>query len=266
MASLVVLILIVGLALAAPLIQRFDPLESDLRHFESPPSSLHWLGTDSSGFDVWSRLLWGGRTSLLVAVSAVMISITIGTIIGAVSGFYRGPLDSVLMRVTDGFIAFPDIVLILMLASLLGPSRRNVIIVIGVLSWTGTARIVRGQFLLLREQDWVMAARSVGVGNARLIFRHLLPHVVTQIAVVAAFGAAAATLTEAGLSYLGLGVRPPSPSWGSMLANAQSVHILQDVPWSWMAPGITLTLAVISVSYIGDTIRRALDPRSAGGR
>jgi peptide/nickel transport system permease protein len=114
---------------------------------------------------------------------------------------------------------------------------------------------------MLREQDWVLAARSVGVGNARLIFHHLLPHVVTQIVVAAAFGAAGAVLTEAGLSYLGLGVRPPNPSWGSMLSEAQSVHVLQDVPWSWLAPGITLTLVVLAVSYIGDTLRRALDPR-----
>lgn len=122
------------------------------------------------------------------------------------------------------------------------------------------ARLIRGQFLMLREQDWVLAARSIGVTNSRLILRHLLPHVITQIIVAASFGAAAATLTEAGLSYLGLGVQPPAPSWGSMLAEAQSVHVLQNVPWSWIAPGVALTFVVLSVSYIGETLRRAITP------
>lgn len=259
--SLVILILIVALALLAPLIDQFPPTKSDLRAFEQAPTSTHWLGTDSAGRDVWSRLLWGARTSLTVAVAAVTISICIGTLIGAVSGYYGGVVDSVLMRITDGFIAFPDIVLVLMLASILGPSIRNVVIVIGLLGWTGMARLIRGQFLVLREQDWVLAARSVGVPNSRLIARHLLPHVVTQIAVAATFGAAAATLTEAGLSYLGLGVQPPAPSWGAMLAEAQSVHVLQSVPWAWLAPGVTLTVTVLAASYIGETLRRTLTPQ-----
>lgn len=259
--SLCVLLLIILLALLAPWIERYSPTQSHLQFFESPPSTTHWLGTDNAGRDVWSRLLWGARTSLMVAAAAVTISIVIGTLVGAASGYYGGFIDSVLMRITDGFIAFPDIVLVLMLASILGPSIRNVVIVIGILGWTGMARLVRGQFLVLREQDWVLAARSIGVTNRRLILRHLLPHVFTQIAVAATFGAAGATLAEAGLSYLGLGVQPPAPSWGSMLSDAQSVHVLQSVPWSWMAPGFMLTLVVLSVSYVGETLRKALAPR-----
>lgn len=258
--SLVVLLLIVTLALLAPWIERYSPTQSHLRAFEAPPSGDHWLGTDSAGRDVWSRLLWGARTSLMVAVAAVAISLCIGTLIGAASGYYGGLIDSILMRITDGFIAFPDIVLVLMLASILGPSIRNVVLVIGLLGWTGMARLIRGQFLILREQDWVLAARSIGVSNTRLIVRHLLPHVVTQIVVAASFGAAGATLAEAGLSYLGLGVQPPAPSWGAMLAEAQSVHVLQDVPWAWIAPGIALTLVVLSISYIGETLRKAMTP------
>jgi peptide/nickel transport system permease protein len=260
MISIVVLILIGGLALLTPLIDRYPPTQSYLRAFEAAPSADHWLGTDSAGRDIWSRLLWGARTSITVAVAAVTISIVIGTLIGAISGYFGGAIDTIMMRVTDGFIAFPDIVLVLMLASILGPSIRNVILVIGILGWTGMARLVRGQFLILREQDWVLAARSVGVSNGRLITRHLLPHVLTQIVVAATFGAASATLTEAGLSYLGLGVQPPAPSWGAMLAEAQSVHVLQNVPWAWMAPGITLTVTVLAVSYVGDTLRKALTP------
>lgn len=261
MISLCVLLLVIVLALMAPWIERYSPTQSHLQAFEAPPSAEHFLGTDNAGRDVWSRLLWGARTSLTVAAAAVAISIVIGTLVGAAAGYYGGVVDSVLMRITDGFIAFPDIVLVLMLASILGPSIRNVIIVIGILGWTGMARLVRGQFLILREQDWVLAARSIGASNGRLITRHLIPHVFTQIAVAATFGAAGATLTEAGLSYLGLGVQPPAPSWGSMLSDAQSVHVLQNVPWSWMAPGFTLTIVVLSVSYVGETLRKALAPR-----
>ncbi len=260
--SLVVLIVMVILAIGAPLFGRYDPVASVLTDFEQPPSAKHWLGTDSAGRDVWSRLIWGGRNSLFIGICAVSIATLIGTLIGAVSGFYRGILDGLLMRITDGFLAFPSIVLILMLASVLGPSIFNVVLVLGVLSWTGIARLVRGQFLSLREQDWVLAARSVGVSNTRLIVRHLLPHVVSQVLVAATFGAAAATLAEASLSYLGLGVRPPTPSWGSMLSGAQSIHVLQSVPWSWLAPGLTLTIVVLAINYVGDTLRRALDPYS----
>ncbi|MGB3328281.1 MAG: ABC transporter permease, partial [Thermomicrobiales bacterium] len=234
--SLAVLLTIIILALLAPWIQRFPPGKADLRAFEVPPGATHWLGTDSAGRDVWSRLIWGARTSLTVAFASVLISITIGTVIGALAGYYGGFVDSALMRFTDGVMAFPDIVLVLMLASILGPSIRNVILVIGLLGWTGIARLVRGQFLALRERDWVLAARSIGATNNRLIFRHLIPHVLTQIVVAATFGAAGAILAEAGLSYLGFGVQPPAASWGTMLAEAQSVHVLQSLPWAWLSP------------------------------
>lgn len=261
LASLILLAIVLAIAISAPLVDRYDPTATVLTDFENPPSWDHWLGTDSAGRDIWARLVWGSRYSLFVGVVAVIISMSIGTIIGAVSGFYLGLLDGILMRITDGFMAFPGIVLVLMLASVLGPSIYNVVVVIGVLGWTGVARLVRGQFLSLREQDWVLAARSVGVGNGRLIFVHLMPHVFAQVAIASTFGIAAATLTEAGLSYLGLGVRPPTPSWGAMLSDAQSVHVLQSVPWSWLAPGITLTVVVLAVNYVGETLRRALDPR-----
>jgi peptide/nickel transport system permease protein len=264
--SLIFLVIVIAGAIGAPVVGRYAPTQVILTDFEKPPSAKHWLGTDSAGRDVWSRLIWGSRNSLIVAGVAVSISVLICTVVGAVSGFYGGVLDGFLMRVTDGFIAFPDIVLVLMLASLLGPSIVNVVLVIGFLSWTGVARLVRGQFFGLKEQDWVLAARSVGVSNRRLIFRHLLPHVVSPIVIAATFGAAGAVLTEAGLSYLGLGVRPPTPSWGTMLADAQSVHVLQSVAWSWLAPGITLTLVVLAVNYVGDTLRRALDPRGLRSR
>jgi peptide/nickel transport system permease protein len=256
------LICLILLALAAPVVGRYSPTESILTDFEQPPSARHWLGTDSAGFDVWSRLIWGARNSLFIGVVAVTIATVIGTLVGALGGFYGGLLDSLLMRLTDAFLAFPSIVLILMLAATLGPSITNVVIVLGGLSWMSVARLVRGQFLSLREQDWILAARAVGVSNGRLIGRHLLPHVLSPVVIAATFGVAGATLAEASLSFLGLGVRPPTPSWGSMLSGAQSIHILREVPWSWLAPGLVLTLVVLAVNAIGETLRQGLDPRS----
>jgi peptide/nickel transport system permease protein len=247
-------------AIAAPLVGRYDPTATVLTAFEKPPSGEHWLGTDNAGRDVWSRLIWGSRNSLFVGVVAVALATAIGMVIGAVSGYYRGVVDGILMRITDAFLAFPGIVLLLMLASVLGPSILNVVLIISFLSWTGVARLVRGQFLSLREQDWAMAARSIGLTDWRIIYRHMLPHVVSSVAIAATFGVASAILTEASLSYLGLGVRPPAPSWGSMLSGSQSIHVLQSVWWSWLAPGVTLVLVVLAVNYVGDTLRRALDP------
>lgn len=260
MLSLIFLVGMLLLAVGAPLFGRYDPIDTDLTAFEQPPSAAHWFGTDSAGRDVWSRLVWGSRNSLFVGVVAVALATGIGVVLGAVSGYYRGIVDGMLMRVTDAFLAFPGIVLLLMLASLLGPSIMNVVLIIGLLSWTGVARLVRGQFLTLREQDWAIAAKSIGATDWQIIYRHMLPHVVSSVAIAATFGVAIAILTEASLSYLGLGVRPPAPSWGSMLSGSQSIHVLQSVWWSWLAPGVTLVLVVLAVNYAGDTLRRALDP------
>lgn len=251
-------------ALGAPIVGRYDPTATDLDAFEQPPSAQHWLGTDDAGRDVWSRLIWGARNSLFVGVVAVALAMSIGVVVGALSGYYGGVLDAILMRITDGFLAFPGIVLMLMLASMLGPSITNVVVVIGLLSWTGVARLVRGLFLSLREREWLIAARSIGVTDRRLIFRHLLPHTVSPVIVTATFQVAGAILTEASLSFLGLGVRPPAPSWGSMLASAQSVHVMQALPWAWLPPGMALVLVVLSVNYLGEDLQSALAPERSG--
>jgi peptide/nickel transport system permease protein len=261
--SVCFLLLVVLLAIAAPVVAPQNPTLGDLSHFEQAPSWQHWLGTDSEGRDVWSRLIWGSRASLLVGIGAVVLSTLIGIIIGAVSGYYRGFVDGVLMRITDAFLSFPTIVLLLMLAAVLGPSLLNVVLVIGFLNWTGIARLVRGEFFSLREQVWVTAARAIGAKDTRIIRRHLLPHVVSPVAVAATFGVGNAILTEAALSYLGLGVPPPNPSWGAMLAEAQNVYTLQSLPWVWLSPGITVVLVVLAVNYVGDTLRSALDPYAA---
>ena len=246
------LIVMLVLALGAPLFGRYDPADSVLTAFEQPPSAAHWFGTDSAGRDVWSRLIWGGRNSLFIGICAVTIATTIGTLVGAVSGFYRGILDGLLMRITDAFLAFPSIVLILMLASVLGPSIINVVIVLGVLSWTGIARLVRGQFLTLREQDWVMAARAVGVTNSRLICA--APAAARHLA-----GADRRDLRGGG-GDAGRGRRSPTSAWGCARRRragarcspgAQSIHVLQSVAWSWLAPGLTLTIVVLAINYVG---------------
>ena len=220
LAGLAVLVALVVLAVGAPLFGRYDPTATILTDFEQPPSWQHWLGTDGAGRDVWSRLVWGSRNSLFVGVVAVTLTTTIGTLLGALSGYYGGLLDALVMRITDGFLAFPSIVLLLMLASMLGPSIVNVVLVIGFLGWPGVARLVRGQFLSLRERDWVLASQALGAGSGRTIARHLLPHVVSPIVIAATFGVAGAILAEASLSYLGLGVRSLASSWGAMLSEA----------------------------------------------
>lgn len=258
--SLLIIGTILILAVGAPLFGRYDPTAGTIAAFEQPPSREHWLGTDTGSRDVWSRLIWGARNSLLVGVGAVTVATLIGVAIGALSGYYRGTIDSALMRVTDGFLAFPAIVLMLMLASVLGPSIVNIVLVIALFGWMSVARLVRAEFLSLREQDWVVAARSIGVQDGRLIRRHLLPHVVPTVLVSMTFGVSAAIIAEASLSYLGLGVRPPAPSWGSMLAEARSVHVFQSLPWVWLAPGLTLLFVILSINYLGEALRRALDP------
>jgi peptide/nickel transport system permease protein len=230
--------------------------------FRAPPSAEHVLGTDQVGRDVFSRLLHASRVSLTVGVSSALIAVTIGTILGLVAGFYRGAVDAVLMRFTDMVLAFPALILVLVVVSLVGPNVRNVIAVLGLLSWPAVARLVRANVLSLREQDFVLAARCIGVGDRGLLFRHLLPNTLTPVLVAATIGAAFAILTEASLSFLGLGVQPPQPSWGNMLLDAQSLTILRTLPWLWAPPGMMILVAVLSINFIGDGIRDAMDPRS----
>jgi peptide/nickel transport system permease protein len=260
--SLVILGLMVLMAIFAPLIERYSPIELSLEAMGQPPSAAHWLGTDTTGRDVWSRLLHAGRVSLSVGLVAVSISTLIGLVIGGIAGYAGGKVDLLLMRLTDMFMAFPSLVLIITVASVLGPSIYNTMLVIGILTWPGIARLVRGQFLSLREQQFVLAARSVGVPPGQIMLRHLFPNVVGTVTVAATFGVANAILQEAALSFLGLGVQAPTPSWGNMLRDAQTLTILEGMPWLWVAPGLMIALAVLAINFVGDGLRDALDPRS----
>jgi peptide/nickel transport system permease protein len=256
---LILLVLTAGAA-AAPVVAANDPYKVDISAYRGGPAANHPLGTDSSGRDVFSRLLYAGRVSLSVGLVAVAIYTLIGVILGAFSGFYGGWLDSCIMRLADIVLSFPALILIITVVSVLGPSIYNIMIVIGLLGWPPIARIVRALFLSLREREFVLASRIVGVSNGRIIFRHMLPNALAPVIVAATFGMANAILLEAGLSFLGLGVQPPTPSWGNMLKDAQSLTVLESLPWLWIPPGTMIALAVLSINFIGDGLRDALDP------
>lgn len=261
-AGLIVITLMALMAIFAPLIATQNPNHIDLLSYRQAPSRDHLLGTDDIGRDVFSRVVFGARVSLSVGIVAVTIYVVIGTILGSISGYFGGVVDSVIQRLTDAVMCFPSLIIIIAAVAIVGPSIWNVMIIIGLLTWPNICRIVRGQFLSLREREFVEAARASGAGNTRIIFRHLLPNAVAPIIVAATFGIASAILTEAGLSFLGLGVQPPTASWGNMINTAQSAAVLQQMPWLWIPAGIMIALAVLSINFIGDGLRDTLDPRS----
>jgi peptide/nickel transport system permease protein len=259
--SSVVFFIIALSAIFAPVLAPYDPAYIDPTAFDETPTAAHPLGTDRVGRDVLSRLIYGGRVSLSVGIVAVMIFILIGTILGALAGYYGGRVDAVISRFIDIVLSFPQLMLILVLVSLLGPGLGNIMLVIGLLGWPQVARIVRGEFLRLHVQEFVTAATVIGSNNRRIITRHFLPNAMGPILVAATFGVASAILTESALSFLGLGVQPPTASWGQMLNEAQSLTILESKPWLWVPAGIMILVSVLSINFIGDGLRDALDPQ-----
>ncbi|GIV82956.1 MAG: peptide ABC transporter permease [Anaerolineae bacterium] len=245
----------------APLVAPIPPEKTDLRAVRQPPSREHFLGTDLIGRDVLSRVVYGGRVSIAVGLVAVLLFLSIGTLLGSLAGYYGGRVDMVIMRVTDTFMAFPVLVILISIVAIVGPGLRNAMIAIGLIGWTGVARLVRGQILAVREMDFVLAAEAIGVPRRQILLRHILPSIVAPITVAGSFGIAGAILTEAGLSFLGLGVQVPTPSWGNMLNEAQSIQIIESFPWLWLPPGLMISLCVLAINFIGDGLRDALDPR-----
>ncbi len=237
----------------------YDPLTPDLTAKLQPPHVAHLLGTDNLGRDVLTRMLHGTRISLTVGFVAVGVAATIGIFIGAIAGYFGGLVDSVLMRFVDMMMCFPTFFLILTVVALLQPNIYNIIVVIGLTGWTGTARFVRAEFLSLRERDFVLAARAGGLGNRRIIFRHILPNALAPVAVSAVLGIAGAILTEASLSFLGFGVQPPAPTWGNILADGKT-YIL-DAWWLIVFPGMAIFVTTLSFYLVGEGLREALDPR-----
>lgn len=258
--GLVIISFLVATAVFGPLLLPLEPYAINLSAYREPPSSEHWLGTDAAGRDVFSRLVYALRVSLSVGLIAVSIYISIGVLLGSLAGFYGGWVDPVIMRLADVVMAFPTLMLIITIASIVSPSIFNIMATIGLLGWPPIARLVRGMILSLRERDHVLAARAIGAPNRRLIFRHILPGVIGPLLVAATFGAASAILLEAGLSFIGLGVQAPTASLGNMLGAAQSLTILDRMPWLWVPPGLTIAITVLSLNFIGDGVRDALDP------
>jgi peptide/nickel transport system permease protein len=257
----VALITLTVAAIFAPVLTRYEPVSIDLSASHQSPSSEHWLGTDATGRDVFSRIIYAGRVSLLVGIAAVAINVAIGVALGAVAGYFGGVVDSVVMRFTDVILSFPSLIIIMTVVAALGASVLNIILVLGLLNWPAIARLLRGELLSLREREFILAAKAIGVPSGQVIVRHLLPNAVATVIVAATFGVANVILLEAGLSFLGLGVQPPTPSWGNMLNDAQSVTVLSSMPWLWIPAGAMIAITVLSINFIGDSLRDALDPR-----
>jgi peptide/nickel transport system permease protein len=261
-AGLIVLLALVLAAIFAPVIAPYGPNEIDLFSIEASPSSEHWLGTDDLGRDVLSRLIYGGRLSLWIGVSAALISTVVGVVVGAISGYYGGWLDSGLMRFVDLMLAFPSIFLLLIIFAVNeGVSINGVILFLGLFGWMWLARIIRGEFLSLKQRDFVDAARSVGASGRRIIIRHLMPNVAAPIIVSTTLEIAYYMLAESALSFLGFGVPPERPTWGNMLNSARTSYLTH--PLLAIAPGLLLTIAVLAINFIGDGLRDAFDPRAA---
>ena len=261
--GLAALALFALVAIFAPLVTFYDPNGIDLTVMRQAPSPAHVLGTDPLGRDVWTRLAYGTRVSLAVGLVAVSIYTTIGVVLGGLAGYFGGRVDMVLSRFTDVMMCFPSFMLIVTVAVILPPNIFNIMVIIGIFGWTGIMRHVRAQFLSLREREFVLAARCVGVSSGRIVFRHILPNAIAPVVVAATMGLAGAIMTESALSFLGLGVQPPMSSWGSMLQDAMSLPILQTMPWLWLPSAIAIAVTTLSVNFIGDALRDALDPHTS---
>ncbi|MFD0695341.1 oligopeptide ABC transporter permease [Paenibacillus sp. GCM10027628] len=258
--GLVVTLLLILVALLAPLLAPNDPKEVT-GIFSAAPSAKHWLGTDQVGRDVVSRLIYATRVSLIVGFVTVALYVTFGTLVGIVSAYFGGWLDMAVMRITDMFMAFPFLMVILVIISVLGSNMTTIILVLALFSWPGVARLVRGSVLAIKQLDYVKAGVALGLSTPRILFQHIFPNAIGPIIVNATFGIASAIMSEAGLSFLGMGVQPPTASWGNMLTDAQSLTVLTDQPWLWVPPGAMILITVLAINFVGDGLRDALDSR-----
>lgn len=261
-AGLLVLIFMILAAVLTPYLSPYDPEIMQLTEARKLPSLRHPLGTDKLGRDTLTRVFVGGRVSIMVALSAVAISTIIGTVLGVAAGYLGGWTDAIISRVTDVFLSFPLFVLLIMLVSLVGPSLLNVVLILGFFGWMVLTRVVRSQVMMVMNEPYIEAARAAGASHTQIIFRQVLPNSFVPIVVTSTIGIANAMLSEAALSFLGLGVQPPIPSWGNMLNAAQSLQVLVNEPWVWIGPGSAIALTVLSINFVGDGLSDALDPHS----
>ena len=260
--GLVIVVVLVIVALFAPWIATYDVGATNLSMRYLPPSAAHWFGTDSTGRDIFSRVVFGARISLKVGIIVVTVSAIIGTLLGAIAGYYGGWVDRVVSGyVFNVFLAFPGLLLAIAMVAFLGAGLNKLILALCIIGWVGYARLIRGQVLKVREYDFVQAARALGASDARILFIHILPNAIQPLIVQASLGMAGAVLSEAALSFLGLGVPPPAPSWGVMIEEARDLSTLQAAPHALIFPGIAIALTVLAFNFIGDGLREHLDPR-----
>jgi len=259
--GIAVVVIMTLAAIAAPLITTQDPLRIDLMHMLQRPSAGHWLGTDVQGRDIWSRLVYGSRVSLTVGLISQGIALTLGVTLGLLAGYYGRWVDEVVMRLADVTLAFPTLLLLIAMVAAFQPSMGVVFATIGVVGWAGIARLVRGQVLVVRQLEYVQAIRALGARDWRIMLQHVLPNVIAPVVIAATLGVAGAIMAEAALSFLGLGVPPPTPSWGSMIADGRDLDQLRRAPWTSIFPGMAIGMAVLGFNLLGDALRDALDPK-----
>ena len=258
--AVVVLILEVLAVILLPLFMNLDPYSIN-PFFNAKPSAEHWLGTDTVGRDLFARLIYGGRISLLVGFSSTLLSVLIGLPLGLVAGYYRGKAETIIMRLADIFMSFPSMILVLVMVAIFGNSLPILILLIGGLAWPQPARLVYSRALTVRRMEYVEAAKVGGCGDLEIILRYVLPNSVAPLWMSVAFQISSAILTESALSFLGAGVQPPTASWGNIIYQAQNVVVLYSYPWIWIPAGICLIVTIISINFVGEGIRDALDPK-----
>ena len=260
--GLAVILIEIFIMLFLPIIMKLDPYSVDNINFGTPPGGGYILGTDSIGRDVFARLVYGGRVSIFVGFFSTLVSLVIGVPLGLYAGYYRGIMEGLIMRITDIFMAFPGVILVLVAVALVGPSVWSVSIIIGIIGFTGFTRLTYSRVLTVSRLGYIEAARVIGTGNSEIIWRYVLPNSIVPILISAAFNMSSAILTESALSFLGMGVQPPQASWGNIIFEAQSIAILIGKPWQWLPAGIAIIVTVMSINFLGDGLRDALDPKA----
>ena len=261
--GVIYLLIIVTVIILQPVLPLHSPTRINIINSFAPPSAEHWLGTDENGRDVLARLIAGGRVSIAVGFASALLTIIVGSVLGVLAGYFGGLTDRIIMRVTDGLLAIPTFFLLLVVVAIWGPSITVLVIALSLTRWMGPARLIRGEIMRFKEQEFTSAARSMGAGNLRIMFRHLLPQAMPALIVATSIGVGDVMLIEAGLSFLGLGILPPTPSWGNMLTGSQ--FYMWSAPLLAVYPGILILLAVLAFNSLGDVLRDALDPRLRSG-
>ncbi len=259
--SLFILIIIILGCILIPIISPYPMERTNIEMGDQPPSAAHWFGTDIIGRDLFTRLFYGGRISLGVGLAVVVLECLVGVVIGAIAGYYGGLVDTILMRIAEIFMSFPFLMICITVVSILGNSIPTLIFVLAMLSWPSIARIVRGQILTLRNLEFMEACEALGISDFSRLFKHLFPNVLAYVIVYATLGMASVILTETALSFLGLGVSPPTPTWGNMIQDARNIIVIQSKWWYWIPPGLCIFISVMCFNILGDGLRDAIDPK-----